>query len=67
MSIVTYVKRNVEQDVTVMSNVMYDLYDRLRLLLNHECDGYDEQQSPAAAMVPWPPPGHLPQPSQCQT
>ena len=48
----TYVKRDVERDVTVMLNVMYDLYDRLRLLWNHECDGYDEQRSTAAATVP---------------
>ena len=39
MSNVTYVERDVERDVTVMLNVMYDLYYRLRLLWNHECDG----------------------------
>ena len=47
-----YVERDVEREVTGMLNVMYDLYYRLRLLWNHECDGYDEQQSPAAATVP---------------
>ena len=39
LSNVNYVERDVERDVTVMLNVMYDLYDRLRLLWNHECDG----------------------------
>ena len=66
MSNVTYVERDVEREVTVMFNVMYDLYDWLRLLWNHERDGYDEQRSPAAATVLRPPPGHLPHPSQCR-